>query len=168
MENMTDIDTAKLRQLASAATPGPWTAAVWIETDGNEWRATGPGHDDESHDNGSEPGCPDEQAAQRDAAFIAAANPTTVLALLDRIAELERACDAHAEVANESGDRASALRAKVSDMRSERLRVEDQLAAMTAARDDLAEIAEAAMRCHKIIDSVAVERIADLRKVGAK
>lgn len=35
-------DHAKLRALCLAATP-KWTSGVWIETDGNEWRATGIG-----------------------------------------------------------------------------------------------------------------------------
>lgn len=73
-----------LRSLALAATQ-EWSSDVWIETDGNEWRATGPGHEGNAHDHGSEPGCPDEQAAQRDAAFIAACSPSTVLSLLDEI-----------------------------------------------------------------------------------
>lgn len=82
------IDLEKLKQLCAQATSGPWTADVWIETDGNGWRATGPHHED--HDCWTEPGCPDEQAAQRDAAFIAAAREA-VPAL---VAEVERLTDA--------------------------------------------------------------------------
>jgi hypothetical protein len=92
-------DHAKLRQLATRATPGPWEAQVWIETDGNEWRATGPGHEEHASDSGSEPGSPDEQAAQRDAAFIAAANPSAVIALLDQLAAMTRARDAACDLA---------------------------------------------------------------------
>ena len=77
---MTD---AELRALAEAATPGPWTRL----------------------DTGSE-GCSVVASGRRrvarlthldlaecraDAAYIAAANPQTVLALLDRIAALEKA-----------------------------------------------------------------------------
>jgi hypothetical protein len=76
------VNLDELEKLARAATPGPWTSDVWIETDGNGWRATGPHHEAEAHDHGSEPGSPDEQAAQADARFIAACDPTTVLALL--------------------------------------------------------------------------------------
>lgn len=78
---------AAWRAVTDAATEGPWEPAVWIETDGNEWRATGPGHDDRSHDHDSEPGCPDEQAAQCDATFIATAR-TAVPALLDEVERL--------------------------------------------------------------------------------
>jgi hypothetical protein len=85
------IDLAALRAVALAATPGPWPVAVWIETDGNEWRATGPGHDDS--DDGSEPGCPDEQAAQADARYLNAFSPSTALALLDELGELRHALD---------------------------------------------------------------------------
>lgn len=80
------MDLEKLKKLCEAATPGPWKPDVWIETDGNGWRATGPHHEDEASDEGSEPGCPDEQAAQHDAAFIAAART----ALPELIAEVER------------------------------------------------------------------------------
>lgn len=89
-------DYKRLRELAEKATQS-WSSSVWIETDGNEWRATGPAHEENSHDHGSEPGCPDEQAAQRDAAFIAACHPQQVIALLDEIARLRalalEACD---------------------------------------------------------------------------
>lgn len=81
---MTDpIDIAEARRICDAATPAPWPVTVWIETDGSEWRATGPGHDSESSA-AAEPGCTDEQAAQRDAAFIAYAR-TALPAALDEI-----------------------------------------------------------------------------------
>ena len=80
----------QLRELCAKATPGPWESNVWIETDGDEWRATGPGHDEHASDYGSEPGGPDEQAAQADAAFIAAAR-TAVPALLDECDALRAA-----------------------------------------------------------------------------
>lgn len=83
------LNTKHLRDLATAATPGPWKANVWIETDGSEWRATGPGHDTQSETyDSSEPGCSDEQAAQQDAAFIAAMSPEVVIALLDELEQL--------------------------------------------------------------------------------
>ncbi len=82
---MTDIDA--LKRIAQAATPGEWIADVWIETDGDGWRATGPHHASGAHDHGSEPGCHDEQAAQRDATHIAAFSPDVAL---DLIAEIER------------------------------------------------------------------------------
>lgn len=83
---MTPTEIKAAREAIAKATPGPWTADVWIETDGNGWRATGPHHEDQSHDHGSEPGCPDEQAAQTDAAFIALARQ----ALPDALEEIER------------------------------------------------------------------------------
>jgi hypothetical protein len=80
-------------ELAARATPGPWEPNVWIETDGNEWRATGPGHEDSSGDYDSAPGCPDEQAAQADAAFIAASR-TAMPALLAEVERLKSERDA--------------------------------------------------------------------------
>ncbi len=123
---MADIKELAEQALADAerATPGPWTPNVWIETDGNEWRATGPAHDDESHDHGSEPGCPDEQAAQRDAAWIAAARsrePQLAAAVLGLLKENERRTAAHRNVAqnlaNANGaiDRLSAQLTRLSD-----------------------------------------------------
>jgi hypothetical protein len=91
---MTPEEISCLRALSDAATPGPWPVAVWIETDGNEWRATGPGHDNSADD--AEPGCPDEQAAQRDAVFIAASR-SALPALLD---EVERLRDDLAAIVN--------------------------------------------------------------------
>lgn len=86
----TDEQIAEALKLCDAATPGPWHPSVWIETDGNEWRATGPGHEENAHDYGSEPGCPDEQAAQRDAAFIAAARTLLPAALRELKAAREQ------------------------------------------------------------------------------
>ena len=62
--------SAAFAEAHEQATEAPWKPNVWIETDGNEWRATGPGHEEHASDYGSEPGSPDEQAAQRDAAAI--------------------------------------------------------------------------------------------------
>lgn len=86
---MTTDDLQNLRALCEAATPGPWKPNVWIETDGDEWRATGPGHDEHAHDYGSEPGGPDEKAAQRDAAFITASR-TALPALIEEVERLRR------------------------------------------------------------------------------
>jgi hypothetical protein len=128
------IDTKRLRELAEAATRGQWEHTGWTESESN-YIVDGPG--DRIVADTSESERPDA-----DAAFIAAANPTTVLALLDEI------------------DR---LSAKVSDMRSERLRVESKLAAVTVARDSLAGIAESAIAPeHEDIHAI----IAELRKAG--
>lgn len=100
-------DLVRLRELASKATPGPWSAHDGIGTTvelhtGHEGRKCACGqiwskpHDcivaaaigarDETYTLGE--GVSDEQLA-RNAAFIAAANPQTMLALLDRIERLE-------------------------------------------------------------------------------
>lgn len=65
----------KLRRLASAATPGPWESV-----DGDVWTP--------AECSFALEGINDQRGAN--AAFIASANPATVIALLDRIAELER------------------------------------------------------------------------------
>lgn len=79
------IDTKKLRELANAATPGPWFVNedanygnIWVDSsvtkegvalcDGGDW--IGP--------------------CAANAAFIAAANPQTVLELLDEIERLRK------------------------------------------------------------------------------
>ena len=70
-------DLAELRRLAEAATPGPWsTAAFQLVIDVAQRIDVGMcGHRD-------------------DAAFIAAANPAAVLALLDAAAERDRLAEA--------------------------------------------------------------------------
>jgi hypothetical protein len=87
---MTHLDLSKLAQLCRDATR-PWHSDVWIETDGGGWRATGPHHEDDASDRGSEPGGLDEQAAQRDAAYIAAASPD-LIALLVSVAQAAEKC----------------------------------------------------------------------------
>ncbi|AXT46414.1 ead/Ea22-like family protein [Chromobacterium rhizoryzae] len=91
---MTNDQLAELASLARAATPGPWragrpreivsTSEVCIDTD------IGPKVLLSGNSNFIAEG-------ERDAAFAAAANPSTVLALLDRIAELEvqNECEEH-------------------------------------------------------------------------
>ena len=64
---MTPIET--LRAMEAKATPGPWTyrnCSPVCDEDGN-WFATGPGHDEEDHDDPEGA----ELAAQHDAALIA-------------------------------------------------------------------------------------------------
>lgn len=93
---LTDEQIDEALRLCDAATPGPWSPSVWIETDGNEWRATGPCHEENAHEHGSEPGRPDEQAAQRDAAFIARARtllPQALRELKAARAELAKSAD---------------------------------------------------------------------------
>ncbi|HCH0514881.1 TPA: ead/Ea22-like family protein [Pseudomonas aeruginosa] len=79
-------DHAELRRLAKAATPGPWTLYVPEDYQGPEEL---PGYGVECAEGRAivwgalepETGC----QFDRDAEFIAAANPKTILALLDEI-----------------------------------------------------------------------------------
>ena len=94
---MSEIDTQRLRALAEAATPGLWEAAQgasggwWIES---PYTATVADIDIDSL-------CP-----EADAQHIAAANPATILALLDRLEAAEAAVAAHdAEVRRAAGER---------------------------------------------------------------
>lgn len=89
---MTTDQRAELRRLAERATPGPW----WNES--GVLHAKNPGVWSEANKSCIHPAScpepywenaePDQQ--RRDADFIAAANPSAVLALLDRADELER------------------------------------------------------------------------------
>lgn len=81
-----------LRDAASKATPGHWAVPV-----ANVFRVIAPDQPHTNKPQGMTPPYPwriianmgDEDSAAADAHFIALANPTIVLALLDRIAELE-------------------------------------------------------------------------------
>ena len=59
-----------LQALAEKATPGPWPVEVWYGSVEGGWAAVGPHHRDGELD---EPGCEDNDKADRDADFIAAA-----------------------------------------------------------------------------------------------
>ena len=82
------IDTQRLRELAQNATPGPWT-----QWEGHGWVAAGtPEANAEGYMAGTygqvcRTDCGDFSDAQeiKNAEYIAAANPATVLALLDEI-----------------------------------------------------------------------------------
>lgn len=86
------IDLDELRKLANAATPGPWQANsddIWGDRDSDGWTVVAM--------------CPCPKSPHgsarrldwgRDASFIAAANPSTILALLD---EIDR-CHARLEI----------------------------------------------------------------------
>lgn len=82
-------DHAELRRLAKAATPGPWTLYVPEDYQGPDEL---PGYGVECAEGRAivwgalepETGC----QFDRDAEFIAAANPKTILALLDEIDRL--------------------------------------------------------------------------------
>lgn len=72
------IDLDKLRKLAESATPGPW------QTEGgmNLYVFTANNHTMIAESRGTGAGLSDEQQTAN-AAFIASANPATILALLD-------------------------------------------------------------------------------------
>lgn len=89
----------ELRKLAEAATPGPWEATdgvVWIDT--REQVCCGRGYQEccgEPDVIGGQEKVADTNAS--DAAFIAAANPTAVLALLDELTALRAKVKSQAE-----------------------------------------------------------------------
>ena len=70
------IDLENLRRLAQAATPGPW-----FSTNGTVWYVTTGGNGEPEQDKLAD-------SNEDDAAFIAAANPETMLELLDEIERL--------------------------------------------------------------------------------
>lgn len=77
-----------LEKLAREATPGEWTANEWCNAEGYPgWCAVGPVHCGDEAD--QEDCCPPDGAAHADAkadsAFIAAANPQTILALVAEV-----------------------------------------------------------------------------------
>ena len=75
------MDDAELRRLAAAATPGPWEYREMVE----------PGSAGVTHPHGwvdAVIACGANE--MRDAAYIAAANPATMLALLDRLEKAEK------------------------------------------------------------------------------
>jgi hypothetical protein len=104
------MDTAELRRKAEAATPGPWASYNGFTEGDASITANLPcinGLD--AHFTIARVDAPDiaetqmtdgaltDERAKANAAFIAAANPKAVLALLDRITELEDAFERHSE-----------------------------------------------------------------------
>lgn len=89
------IDTTKLRELAQNATPGPWE---WCGWDNDSFEIVSGGFDSEGRVIGStvvQPDASDEEGyggvkRREDADYISAANPATVLALLDKLDGTER------------------------------------------------------------------------------
>lgn len=147
-------DRTQLRALATAATPGPWEYIPTAPNRGVDFVRTelGPTVCDFG-------GYPPTRA---DAAFIAAANPTAVLALLDEIERLrESERQARALTAAERLDHISTL--------GQAGELSKQLAAMTAARDELVGIAQQSTHC--LFDGELrgrrFVRIDELSKVGS-
>ena len=127
------IDRVRLRALAEQATPGPWTAKSMNLGQGS-FRGVGPE-------------LINRAAADRDAAYIAACDPPSILLLLDaaderdrlaaRVQELERELKGeHALWLNEraiSAGRLKALLIKADEARSEWIRAENAEAQLAAA-----------------------------------
>ena len=97
---MADLNKQELRRLAEAATPGPWTATDYgSDCDkGPWWFIDTPAAQADIFDDG----CPSQNHSEasrgeRDMKFIAAANPATILALLDELERLERFKTAYME-----------------------------------------------------------------------
>lgn len=104
------MDVDELRRLAQAATPGPWKQHLVDDTcvtdDRRDICTTFPegGYDDDVDFN------TDIEGRERDAAFIAAANPAAIIAILDekdaltaRVAELEAALIKICDTADANG-----------------------------------------------------------------
>lgn len=147
---MTPSDLQRIRELASKATPGPWSARCVH----GEWRVTsGPGNGIVA-DTGLYP------TGEPDACYLAACSPDVILALLDRAERAERERD--------ELDDGEGLLAKVRDLckRNEAIR---------AANAELADIAEAHEHTLAKLghydgcdtDTSATERIHELRKAGS-
>jgi hypothetical protein len=172
------IDTANLRTLASAATPGPWAVKLGHATfgDGTQVAYVMEDAPDPCRVVAYEVGLPE-------ASFIAAASPSVVLALLDEVERLRADTEAAEQrllcvldgtfsvgdgTAQREIERLRALVAGAAPhVNRQELAISDmsrKLAAVSAARDEACQIAErlAGLEC----DSTAEERIASLRKVG--
>ena len=98
---MTELDLTKLREIAEAATPGPWQARMTTFGDPND----GPTHScvrvEGAHWTDHlavAEGCAE---ADRNMAHIAAFDPPTVIALIDELERLRTIADAQVEAAAE-------------------------------------------------------------------
>lgn len=160
---MTNDELSTLRELAAKATPGPWTftyAAVRKYL----------GNDDEYHvaELPRVAGDTETRRGGCDGEFIAAANPTAVLALLDEIdhwrSENEKYMRAMAGISESSPSELAEIYAGTCEVRD---RLRRQLSAMTAARDEARDIAYQAIEDNAAaMPTTASERIGELRKVG--
>lgn len=92
------IDIPNLREKAVAATPGPWEAWKHPESNGY-WYVDRTARIEAKSAFGDIATCSTgiEETAKANAAFIAASNPAAVIALCDRIAELENALEQYAD-----------------------------------------------------------------------
>ncbi len=136
---MTPAQLQTLRALALAATqPGPWAARRELQGKGrHSYRVI--------DTNGF--WVADFDDAPHDAAFVAAASPDVVLALLDECERLRRDRDSYAN---------SGFERQLDDARQ-------QLAAVSAARDEACDIADRVVEDNEVLH----DRLEELRKVGA-
>lgn len=152
------IDTAKLRALAEAATPGGWFAQEhrhWADPKRPQLRVMYTATD--AHNLGAKFSLANIElygtgrgSDETNAAFIAAANPQTVIALLDDL------------------DACMASRAKLLEYETLYHSALESLEEMTAARDEACDLASATEnpRASGAECAAFYERIAELRKVG--
>lgn len=165
------LDTKKLRDLANAATPGPWR---WRFGCVEQLSDAGKGYPLDTY-----PDCDTIQESQchecgtaiglgeRNGEFVAAANPATVIALLDEIDEAKRLVATWQTHSINAADKRSEALGQVT-------RLKQQLSAITAARDELADMCDDYERTLSKLghydgcdtDISGTERIAALRKVG--
>jgi len=164
------VDRKKLRDLAETATPGPWCADHDRVCDGHCGDPVRY-HDGSCCDHQSPVGCHVERHRdcntvvreienEHDAAFIAAANPQTILEMLDEITAKQCGYDDLHHMVPGKKDIWSKVDALLK-----------QLAAMTAARDEACDIADTAITLQSDFlgrhDKMGSVRAAELRKVGA-
>lgn len=111
------VDTTELRRLAMNATQGPWEWCCW---DNDSFEIVSGGFDSEGRVIGStvvQPDASDEEGyggvkRREDADYISAANPATVLALLDEMDNNRKAMNAAKNVIKSQEQTISALRDK--------------------------------------------------------
>jgi hypothetical protein len=153
---MSAIDTKSLRELAQGATKGPW---VSHEENGFPY-VLGP--DDELLGGPVTIADGSEHLSIADAAYIAAASPDVILGLLDEVDRLRAERDTLLEQANAAS---SVVAADWHDIKALR----QQLAAVTAARDELAYLAESLNGdpSDARYDPGMADRITHLRSIGA-
>jgi hypothetical protein len=146
---MTAEEMKRLRELAEKATPGPWDCDDADESRGGYnahagWFSVSKARtEDMVLTNQPEMGMFDRRA---DAAFVVAANPQTVLALLDEIERLRAShalrdegyanADYQAVAENIAHDPRWAVRADSQRVARWALHLTEQLAAVSAARDE--------------------------------
>lgn len=148
-------DHAELRRLAKAATPGEWSA-VWEEGDDTAWPNLFPIIQAENGETviGNEGFYSDLEQDKANAQFCAAANPKTILALLDEIDGL---------LAQHGRDRAElrALCQARDDARKERDRLKAENEALLLGMRAILNAYDYADQYNK--EGVAVEVMEDLR-----